>query len=64
MERTIPKPAPEDKPVKYGSANGFFDIVCKNIPAKAKQEPDTIAFITAGILIYDNINPLFDKSSL
>ena len=47
----IPNPAPEDNPVKYGSANGFFETACKNIPASAKDEPAIIALRIAGILM-------------
>ena len=51
MEITIPKPAPDDNPVKYGSARGFLETACKNMPANAKEEPAITAFIIAGILI-------------
>ena len=50
METTIPRPAPEDRPVKYGSARLFFDIACKNMPARARVAPETIARITTGNL--------------
>ena len=64
MERTIPKPAPDDNPVKYGSANGFLVIACKIIPAMAKDEPAIIAFIVLGILINSKIMELFSGERL
>lgn len=48
MEITIPSPAPEEIPVIQGSASGFFDTACINMPDVARQAPAITAFKTRG----------------
>ena len=50
IDNTIPRPAPDEIPVIYGSASGFFDTDCINIPANAKQLPAISALSALGYL--------------
>lgn len=55
MDKTIPSPAPEEIPVMYGSANGFFDTDCINNPARANDDPAITALRALGSLRIFNI---------
>ena len=45
-----PKAAPEDIPVVYGSARGFFIMLCIAAPAMARPIPARRPMMTRGIL--------------
>ena len=43
MATATPKRAPDDTPVVYGSANGFFMTLCMTDPATARDTPAIMA---------------------
>ena len=43
-----PKPAPEDIPMVYGSASGFFRMLCIAVPQTARANPHTMAPMILG----------------
>ena len=68
MVEATPKAAPEDTPIKPGSANGFLKRPCKHAPETDKLAPTKPASSTLGNLISYNtelcngFNLLFIKS--
>ncbi len=50
MARLAPKDAPDDIPVVYGSARGFFMTLCIVAPATARHTPTTTAMTIIGSL--------------
>ena len=48
--KAAPNPAPEDIPIVYGSARGFFRMLCIAVPHIASANPQTIAPMILGIL--------------
>ncbi len=48
MDRVAPKSAPDDIPVVYGSARGFFMRLCMAAPAEASPAPAIIAVSALG----------------
>ena len=53
--KAIHRPAPDEIPVIYGSASGFLETACINIPANARQTPAITALTALGYLKRDNI---------
>ena len=45
IEITVASAAPEEIPVMYGSASGFLETHCMNIPASASELPAIIALM-------------------
>ena len=45
-----PNPAPEEMPIVYGSARGFFSMLCIAVPQTANANPHTMAPRILGIL--------------
>ena len=45
-----PNPAPDDIPMVYGSARGFFRMLCMAVPHTARAKPHTMAPRILGIL--------------
>lgn len=50
IARLAPNDAPEDIPVVYGSAKGFFITLCIVAPATARHTPTTTAMMIIGSL--------------
>ena len=55
IEIAAPKAAPEETPIKPGSANGFLKRPCKQAPDTDKEAPTKPANKTLGILIFFKI---------
>ena len=54
--KEAPNNAPDEVPVRYGSAMGFLNIACSPQPVKARLEPTNIAKIILGIHKLRTIN--------
>ena len=58
MATVAPNDAPEEIPVVYGSASGFFIMLCMTAPHAARPIPTMAPVITRGSLVSHTIKSL------